>query len=82
MKEPTRYAMCLSYAKDGGVNGAEMKPHSTGLYLEWPEYYELRKWYQSLIAAVENHRRDIWDPGPVENDDDKRLYEVLEEMKK
>ena len=82
MKEPTRYAMCLSYAKDGGVNGAEMVEQSTGLYLEWPEYYELRKRYQALIAAIDKHWTDVWGSNVVKHDDDLRLYEVFEEMKK
>ena len=82
MKEPTRYAMCLSYAKDGGVNGAEMVEQSTGLYLEWPEYYELRRRYDALIAAVEKHWTDMYGAAVVDGEADLKLYEVLEEMKK
>ena len=82
MKEPTRYAMCLSYAKDGGVNGAAMEPHSTGLYLEWPEYYELRKRYDALIAAINKHWTDVYGAAVVDHEADGKLYEVFEEMKK
>ena len=35
---------------------------------------------RELREAVEAHRRDLWEPGPVDHYADRKLYAVLEEV--